>query len=450
MRKGKSIADKILSNRMSGKICLWLLIFVSFYYPIGAFFILTLGLPSTPINIMIKGCGAFIALYLIFVSLLNSKQKLKLNIPFWIFLLWWVGYTIRLLYDMNIADVHFANKPDSLIYGYTFGNIILPIIAGVFWHKHINIKEIAPLAFKFFLLGNILVFIILIQQNGGFNINLFLNRAHAMSENNEEQGLILNPIAIGFYGSLLSITSLYFLLIIKRSKWWIYLPLFLFGILMLTLGASRGPFISTIFSLIVIVLYRFRISYSKIITFLKFVLFLVGIIFFINQTLGTKFSLEDFSMYNRLSLMAENRQKDRKEARDHSWASAWQDFLDSPIVGKQFIGTHDNFYPHNILLEIPMATGTIGSLVFLGFFIPILIKIFKSYLNRDHDYFFIGILYAPILVATLFSGSLFFSIHFWMILVLLVSFGVRPKARLVHIRESKGVVRVSQKEFRQS
>ncbi len=424
---------------MSGKICLWLLIFVSFYYPIGAFFILTLNVPSTPVNILIKGSCAAVALYLIIVWVLNSKQKLSLKTPIWFIFVWWIGYTIRILYDLQIADVHFGSKPDSLIYGYTFGNILLPITAGVLWYKHINIKEVAPLAYKFFALANILVFIILIQQNGGFNVGLFLNRAAAMAENADKDELILNPIAIGFYGSLLTITSLYYLIIIKKARLWIYLPFFLFGILMVVLGASRGPFISTICTMLIIVFYRFRISYSKIITFLKIILIIIVTGGVLTVSIGSKFSLEDFSMFNRLSKMVDDRKKDRKEVRDYAWAGAWQDFLDSPIVGKQFVGTYDNFYPHNIVLEIPMATGTIGSFFFLGFLIPAFVKIYRSFWHRDHDYFFISIIYCPILVATLFSGSLFMTIHFWMILLLLIAFDVKPKARLVHVRASKRV-----------
>lgn len=437
MHRRKSIWDKILSNEFSGKLCLWLLIFISFYYPVGAFFIMSVGVPSTPVNILIRGVGAGIALYLVVISLLNNKQRLSLSIPLWFLAFWWFGYTIRLLYDMNIAGVTFASKPNSLIYAFAFGNILLPIIAALLWRKHINIKDIAPIAFKFFVVANLLVFIILVQQNGGFNIGLFLSRAHVVAENNEDKGLVLNPIKIGFFGGLLSISAYYFLIIVKNTRWWIYLPLFVFGLLMLLLGASRGPFFAASISIILITLYRYRISYSKVITFLKMALLITVTIFISIQTVGRSFTLEDFSLYNRLSKMLDNRQKDRKEARDYSWASAWQDFLDSPIIGKQFVGTHDKFYPHNIALEIPMATGVVGSFFFLGFFIPILINIFLSFWNRDHDYFFIAIIFIPTFIGTLFSGALFFSIHFWMLLMLLSAFKVKPITGIFHVRESR-------------
>lgn len=417
-----------------------MILFVSFYYPIGAFFILSLGLPSTPVNVLIKASTAGAALYLIIVSVMNDKKQLALLRPIWFIFIFWIGYSIRLLYDINIEGIRFGRKPLSLIYGYAFGNILLPILATVCWHRHLKIEDVAPLAFKIFTVANILVFVILVQQNGGFNIDLFLRRAYATPEGGDTNELVLNPIAIGYFGSLLSISSLYFLLVVKKTRWWIYLPLFLFGMLMLVLGASRGPFISSMFSILFILFYRFRISYSKVITLLKslFVVLITGI--FLAQVIGTTITLEDFSLYNRLSKMAEDRQKDKKETRDYAWSSAWQDYLDSPIIGKQFVGTYDSYYPHNIILEVPMATGTIGSLLFLGFFLPALFNMFKSYWNRDHEYFFLATIFTPIFISKLFSGCLFLSIDFWMILLLLISFKVKPKAKLVHVRESKPIL----------
>jgi len=437
MRNTKSIGDKILSNRICGKVCMWLVIFTSFYYPIGAFFILTLKVPSTPVNIALKAGAAGAALYLIALALINKRKTLTIPTPVWFILIFWIVYSVRLLYDMNIADVHFGGKPDSLVYGYAFGNILLPLVAMVFWYKFIDIKEFAHLTFKFFFVANLLVFIILLQQNGGFNLDLFVSRAAAMSEKEDIKELVLNPITIGFYGGLLSITSLYFMLVIKKTRIWIYVPLFLFGLLMLVLGASRGPFISTIATLLIVIFYRFRISYSKLITFFKMLLIIIVTGVVVSKSMGDNVSLENFQMYNRLSRLLEDRQNDRKETRDLAWASAWQDFLDSPLVGKQFVGTFDQFYPHNIVLEIPMATGLLGSFFFLGFFIPLLIKIFKSYLNRDHEYFFLSIVFAPIFIGRLFSGCLYMSIDLWLVMTIMVAINVQRKAKIIHVRESK-------------
>ena len=420
---------------------MWLIVFTSFYYPIGAFFILTLGVPSTPVNITIKAGAAGLALYLIVIALINNKKRLSLLTPVWFIFIFWIGYSIRLLYDMNIADVHFGSKPDSLVYGYAFGNILLPLLALIMWYKHVYLKDVASLIFKFFFVANVLIFIILVQQNGGFNLNLFVTRASAMGENEEIAELVLNPIAIGRYGGLLAIASLYFMLIVKKARIWIHLPIFIFGLIMLTLGASRGPFVSTIAALFVVGAYRFRISYSKVITLLKLILIIVVVGFVANKSLGDKINLDDFQMYNRLSRLMEDRKKDRKETRDLAWASAWQDFLDSPIVGKQFVGTFDNFYPHNIILEIPMATGLLGSFCFLGFFIPLLINMIKSYWNRDKNYFFFTIIFTPMLIGNLFSGCLYMGVDLWLIMALMICYKVERKAKVVHVRESRIVPR---------
>lgn len=436
MIKQKSIFDKLLSDRSMGTLVGWLCVFTAFFYPLSVFLILTMGVPSTPVNVGFRAASAAVSLLAIALWILNPRHRLKLLKPAWFLFIFWFFYTIRLLYDIEIAGVKFGGKPKSLIYGFAFGNILLPLIATTLWIRQIKTDKIIKVIYWFLILANVLTLITLIKQNGGFSISMFYSRANAFSDANKGDESILNPITIGFFGGLLSTCAIYSVLIVKRSKIWIHLPIFVLGLLLLVLGASRGPFVSTFLTMIICLMYRFRISYSKSITFMKLGLGVFLIVLTLNKTVLQNFSLDDFQMYNRMSKFMEDQQKDRTEKRDLSFASAWQDFLDSPIIGKQFVGTFDNFYPHNIILELFMATGLIGAFLFFGFLLPVLYKMLLSYINRDNEYFFFALLFCPILIGRMFSGALFMSIDLWLIMTLMISMRVKPKARIIHVRES--------------
>jgi hypothetical protein len=413
----KSISSKLLSNERAGKICLWMFLFTCFYYPISASFILILNIPSTIVNIFIRAFCAFISLYLIFIWTLNNNKKLKFKYPIWFLLLFWIFYSIRIIYDLN-RGIKFGEYENTFVYGFAFGNILLPMLAILLWYKHLKTEKIPKLAFLLFSISNIMILINIIILNQGFDIALFLQRSELKSQSSGDPGgNILNPISIGYYGELLVITSLYFSLLTKHKHFGF---LAILGILLLLLGASRGPFVNCIFTILILLAYKYRISKSKLILTFRLTLVISLISIILSQTVGKTVSLDNFYMFDRLSQFVENRQSNEEEYRDVGFASAWNDFLDSPIIGNQFVGTYDNFYPHNIFVELFMATGLLGVIIFSSFFFPLLMKMRKLFLQNSPATFFILLIFLPIILGSLFSGALFQAVELWLFSTLII------------------------------
>ena len=106
-----------------------------------------------------------------------------------------------------------------------------------------------------------------------------------------------------------------------------------------------------------------------------------------------------------------------KEERNYSIEYAWQDFKNNPVIGSQYVGTYDNFYPHNIIIEVFMATGIIGAFCFFMFIFGVVKKIILHYPINYHYLEFQYIL-IPTLFIGLTSGSLMFSSDLWLTVAL--------------------------------
>lgn len=412
----RSVINRIIQDSACGKLCLALILLTSFYYPIGATAIIAMGVPSTPVNVGIRAFSATVALFLICIWFFNREKKLLVTKETWVLLAFWIFYSIRIIYDLN-RGIRFGGFANSTVYGFAFGNILLPVIAIICWAKHIDIKNLPKYSLMFFAASSVLIFLTMIQKAQGFTFDMFLIRPHLASGSKEQNAHLINPIQIGFYGELLALSSLYFLLIVKKSRVIIFLPLFLFGVMLLFLGASRGPFVSFVLCALMLIIYRYRVSKSRIVLTLKFsVVITLFVIAF-----SSFFDAQDFAMIKRIESFAESRSEQKEEYRDIQYASAWNDFLDSPIYGKQFVGTLDNFYPHNIILEILMATGLIGGILFGYYFISVFRRIWKAYQIKDDSIFYIGTITLPIIVGAMFSGSAFQSVDLWLMMVLLTT-----------------------------
>lgn len=422
-----SLIQTALSSRWAGTLCLWTVLFTAFYYPIGAGFVLLGKLPSTPTNIAIRSVCTVSALYLIALWLLNHRHRLQLQVAVWFVLGFWVMYTLRIFHDLAVG-ITFASYSTATVVGITFGNILLPVVAVFLWARHIPFQKVPIVLVWLFALANITVTTSLIIQNGGLDLGLFLYRPHLKSLSDQQTGsaAILNPIQIGYYGELLALAAIYFLSFRKDSRKLLFTALLLLGLFNLVLGASRGPFLNFLISGFVMLSYRFIRSRSKVVFFAK----VVAIALVVGSTavylVGNNFKAEDFSMFNRVNKFLNERKESKKEYRDYQFLSAWNDFLDSPVIGKQFVGTYDNFYPHNIIVEIFMATGILGALLFYSFFIPLLLKLRRIYLRHSGPAVFLLVIFTATFMGTMFSGALFQSVDLWILIALLLCIPLLP------------------------
>ena len=108
------------------------------------------------------------------------------------------------------------------------------------------------------------------------------------------------------------------------------------------------------------------------------------------------------------------------EARRFSFYGAWNDFLTSPIIGNHFVGSYDNFYPHNIILEVMMSLGVVGLFIFLRIILRVYINfrnVFTGKFNTQTLHLFLfGLCF---ILISLTSGSIVASPEFWAFFILL-------------------------------
>ena len=203
-------------------------------------------------------------------------------------------------------------------------------------------------------------------------------------------------ISYGHLGTSLALISLFFLLF-RRKELPFYLVVygFLLGLTTVIIAGARSPFLA----LMVVIPYLLIIKKDfKLITiFVSLLLISIMGIYFLGRSENFKMMFVDrtylwlFEGDNSLRTPLFERSLDI--------------FKSNPIFGGR---THyeDGMYPHNIFLELLMATGIVGFIIYMLKFIPV-IKNFKIFsyqiINYYHILFFAFFLQYFVLCSTSFT-----------------------------------------------
>jgi O-antigen ligase len=419
------------SNSLKGNLCIFILLMFTLGYPLNAVIgpALGLGLAKTmQINALARGLYAGISSILLII-LLSAKEVKVPQFPVLAFV-FLIILSIRVLYDREIRHIPFST--DILVYGYLFGSIVIPAFAIAISTKYINISEFNKWLFYIILTSNLAVLLYLFSSNKSLNIfeervSLFLT-----AENSKRPVHIINSITISYYGAILSIFSLVNLLIKRYLKLPRILLVFclILGVFNLLLGASRGPLL--IFLVFCILIYIKHLKISKLtpkyilISLLSYYMAFTAILFFVKD-------IEESFMFKRSTIFIEQRQKQQKEVRDYIWASAINQFKRSPAYGDKYIEEYDNFYPHNIFLEVLMSTGVLGGVFFYSFFLIVMYRVFIIYFyERYINYFPIAVLVLTTLGISATSGCLFQDPHLWLPMIFISSISFKPQSSPKH------------------
>ncbi|WP_281922724.1 O-antigen ligase family protein [Flavobacterium collinsii] len=415
---------KITSKNFLGTITALMFVLLCFAYPISAITSNVLGLPSTLVNVTYRAFNLLIALYVILVLCLTNFDKITIN-RFSIPLLCFFGfYFLRIFWDTIIVSV---STEQSLIEIYSFyiGSIIFPVIAILLAFKFADLKKTFMLMFYVLALTNILMMFFYFSQSGWvISPEMLMNRAEIKGEN--EELLIINPISFGLYGGYLVLLCLSFLMILKDSiskKFVFLICLFLFiGFANLILGTSRGPFLFTFLGIVLISFFHF--SYAKF--SLKYSLnFLMTSIFITLACilLYIKVSSEgiEIGIIERMINTKENIQSGDKESRNELFMEAISMFEKSPIWGEKIVLDSTSSYPHNAIVEVLMATGLIGFILYLFIIFNLFVKfiIFKRYTKYFVVIFSLFVLSYGISLTT---GNLYQSVDNWNLIAVLLCF----------------------------
>ena len=363
---------------------------------------------TTPIAILYRAFYLLlcVVLLLIYVPSLPGR-KLPLVLPS--LLAFWVIYLARIFYDIVLDGpaIGYAGKGLFFFLTYGLGGCLAPAVVAALAARTLNYRVLNNLLLAFFLICNVLLFAFILFDNG-FSTDIFRNRFRVGDS-------VVSPITMSQYGGALLIMATSSWLITRR-KGLLYPALMLVGFLLLVLGSSRGPLASAVVCAGLLLADQLRIR-AKSFVYWSFVMgaLLLTAVFIVKFIIP---NLDQIALLNRVTQTIDN--GSGLDEREQQWSSAWEQFIGSPVFGDSLIENAFNFYPHNFLLEVLMATGIVGALALL----PAGVIFIKKYLQRwsyapeKRVYFYLFIFFFG---CSMFSLSLITNAHLWIVLGLVGS-----------------------------
>ncbi|MEB8330282.1 O-antigen ligase family protein [Flavobacteriaceae bacterium KMM 6897] len=317
-----------------------------------------------------------------------------------LFIVFWVFYLLKVLYTESITT---NNELRRIWYEYplfAFLYIIMPFLAfySIDFYKY---KKIILNGFisSGFILGLVSLFLYgkyLVQGIGRLNLVRY--------QTGEE---VLSPLALSYSGALTIVLCIYKFVILKEKNKLQILYLsstIILSFIMFLLGSSRGSVIALMLTLPLFLIYspikqKFGLIFLSILS--------TPVIIWALEASGS-------SIFTRMG----NTIEDKGGGRESLWKNAFMHFIEHPIFGGKIeIG---GIYPHNIILEILMATGILGTILIS----PVIIKGFKlgiENLRYDKTNLFVILIMIQGLTQHLFTAGFYTSTLLFVPLAILFS-----------------------------
>lgn len=329
------------------------------FYPVVAIIPYLLGVTSTPISITYRFTYSVLSIILVTSALIIPKS-FKLTTGRFAVITFYFLYIVRLIVDLYIRDVP-AYESDSYFMQYAVGGTFLPLLAVLFVGKRLQPSLVIKTLYIFSVLSCIAIFFMILKE-GGLVQSALENRIMIVGESSRR---IVGPIIVSREGGVLAVVAFFsFLRANSFPKLAFHLSLFCFGMLLLIVGASRGPLVSVLIILVLQILVHYVQNWNKLWYYLRSGIALFGLaiaaIIFLIPRLDAFSSL---SLVSRFSLFSE-RGFDLG-TRSYQWEAAFTQIKSSPFFGERFVENLFNHSPHNFYIEIVLAMGVLGLLLFL-------------------------------------------------------------------------------------
>lgn len=344
----------------------------------------------------------------------NSLSFKVISLPL---LLFFLLYTARLVFDICIRHIDFSSGSASYVYSYFLGATFLPALMIIICYRSLSPLEIYKNLYFVLLIANLLLVWYIFSNGASSYFELLAGRTELNSESNiGTDGVFINPIQISMCGALLAIVAIINILFEKKAT--IFHTLFslfnfFLGLYNLFVGASRGPLFGFITILIFISLYRIYTAPKNFKFFISILLtFVLSVICY--QLIINLRNNFDIFLLDRLDTFWMNLLSNTKEDRNFIYEQSISLFLNSPIIGSQYV-TNDGGYPHNIIIEVLMSLGIIGIILFSIMSLNIFLRILYLFRLKVISVEIIGIISVCLLVLFLglTSGSIFVNPEIW-------------------------------------
>jgi len=310
----------------------------------------------------------------------------------YLFLAFWLLYSLRIIADVQGSRVLLDREPRAymlLAYGVCF----LPAIAFALAAERVSLQALHR---ALTLTGAATICLTL----------LYFVTIQGPTVSRLSIGERINPISLGHLaGSALLLTHSWLLAGHHRSlpaRIAYYTVLMLAGFFLL-LAASRGPLISTVVPLGLSILFFLQRRYLLVLVTVCFLLGLTALLSIgVASALGV--GLDRLAPRELVQAL-------RWEERPTLWQEAIRAYATSPLFGSAFL-LPNGMYPHNLVFEAFMATGTLGGILFLCFTVNSAWSSLRVLASGGPARPF-ALLALQSLVLAMFSGGLFNSPYFW-------------------------------------
>ncbi len=382
-------------------------VFAFTYFLFG--FYLSTFLP-TYFNVDIKSVIVFYRISVVVLAVLMFlvyRQHKKMTVYLLSLLLFFGFYLIKVFYYTNFTNQNF-NLPPNYFYFYSIGIVILPMLVFYSCFDDVSTDKLLNFAFYPLFFTSALSLI--------FNYTNLITGIARVNGNEH-----INTLSYGYFSIALVILS-YFRLYNRSSILFLSVCGICFGLLNMVLSGSRGPLVSLIIIvLLVVFVFDKNRRYRNVkITLATTVLIALSVYIYRNTELLV---VERFSdSFNQLN-------GPQTATRIILWREAYFEFANNIIWGGSIELPHNAIYPHQILLEILMSTGLLG---FLLFSFPFLkgIKTAIHLLREQSQYSWLALLYIHFFIMMMFSFSMISVGMFWYLMVFLLGFNNQKAVKL--------------------
>lgn len=332
-------------------------------------------------------------LYLLLYKKYNKHSHQ--NISYHFLYAFWILYVLKVFLMMSNSSLILGREKYEYVF-YLLSFCVLPFL----FFKEIDIARYNKRILDCFILSGMLLGVVTVYLYSDIILSGKISRLNQAKYLGYDISTI-NPLLLAYSASLTIGLILFKLIFIPTKSILInayyYLSLGLSGIMVL-LGASRGSIL--VLASTMLLFYTFgNYKVKKRITYLA--AFMISLLIWGALRIGS-------SIFDRTANISEDvKSGSSSSERIELWTSAWHEFINNPIFGGNIeVG---GYYPHNLFLEILMATGIVG---FIFFLIPLLksIKNGIRFAKSDIQYLWILIVLIQGLLHYFFSEALYYAI----------------------------------------